>query len=158
MPGVLLDQVEQDPLQGRGIGARPAVAGFPDLVEIVGFDDGAGPSGLVEQAGQEAGQGLPGPGRPAAAGAIAPRIRDGAALEAPFEPAQLDVAQVLGQLQRRPAGREPAAAQLGGGQGLQLAGQLGSEVVQVAKEDLGARAGRSGRLGKRHRNGSPLLG
>jgi predicted RNA-binding Zn-ribbon protein involved in translation (DUF1610 family) len=158
VPGVLLEQVEQDPLQGRGVGAGPAVAGFADLAEIVGFDDGAGPPGLVEQVGHEAGQGLLGPGRPAAVGAVAPRVSDRAALEAPLEPAQLDIAQVLGQLQRRPAGREPAAAQLGGGQGLQLAGQPGPEVVQVAEEDLGARAGRGGRLGKRHGNGSPLLG
>jgi hypothetical protein len=158
VPGVLLEQVEQDPLQGRGVGAVPAVAGLADLIEIVGLHDGAGPPGLVEQVGHEAGQVLLGLGRPAAVGAVAPRVGDGAALEAPFEPAQLDVTQVLGQLQRRPAGWEPAAAQFGDGQGLQLAGQLGAEVVQVAEEDLGARAGRGGRLGKRYGYGEPSSG
>jgi hypothetical protein len=153
VPGVLLEQVEQDPFQGRGVGAVPALAGFPGRIEIVGLDDGAGPTGLVEQVGQEAGQGFLGPDGPAAIGVIGPWVGEGAALEAPLEPAQLDVAQVLGQLERCPAGRQPAAVQLGGGQGLQLAGQLGPEVVQVTQEDLGTRAGRSGRLGKRHGNG-----
>ena len=155
MPGVLLEQVEQDPLQGRGVGASPAVAGLPDLVETVGLHDGTGPPGLVEQVGHEAGQGLLRADGPAVAVAVAPRVGELAALEAPLEPAQLDVAQVLDQLQRRPAGRQPAAAQLGGGQGLQLASQLRPEVVQVAEEDLGARAGRGGRLGKRRGNGEP---
>jgi hypothetical protein len=158
VPGVLLDQVEQDPFQGRGVGAVPAVAGFPDLVEVVGLHDGAGPPGLIEQVGHEAGQGLLGSDRPAAISTIGPRVGDLAALEAPLEPAQLHVPQVLGQLERRPAGGEPAAAQLGGGQRLQLAGQPGPEIVQVADEDLGARAGRSGRLGKRHGDGSALPG
>jgi hypothetical protein len=85
------------------------------LVEVVGFDDGAGPAGLVGQAGQEAGQGLVGLDRPAAVLAVGPGVGEVSALEAPLEPAQLDVAQVLEQLQRRPAGRQPAAAQLVGG-------------------------------------------
>ena len=158
MPGVLLEQVQQDPLQGRGVGTGPAVAGFPGFVETVGFDDGAGPPGLIEQVGHEAGQGLPRADGPAVAIAVTPRVGELAAFEAPLEPAQLDVAQVLDQLQRRPAGRQPATAQFGGGQRLQLGGQPGPEVVQVAEEDLGARAGRGGRLGERHGNGWPLLG
>ena len=148
VPGVLLEQVEQDPVQGRRVGAAPAVAGLADLVQVVGLDDGAGPPGLVVQVGQQARQGLPGSDVPAAVLGIGPRVGEGAALEAPLEPAQLDVAQVFGQLQRRPAGGQPAAGQLGGGQRLQLGGQPGPEVVQVAEEDLGARAGRDGRLGK----------
>jgi hypothetical protein len=115
VPGVLLEQVEQDPLQGGRVGAVPAVTGLAHLVEVVGFDDGAGPAGLVGQAGQEAGQGLAGTDRPAAVLAVGPGVGEVAALEAPLEPAQLDVAQVLEQLQRRPAGRQPAAAQLVGG-------------------------------------------
>jgi hypothetical protein len=116
VPGVLLEQVEQDPFQGRRVGTVvPAVAGLAGLVEIVGLDDRSGPRGLVAQAGQEAGQGLLGPDRPAAVLVIGPRVGEVAALETPLEPAQLDVAQVLEQLQRRPAGRQPAAAQLVGG-------------------------------------------
>jgi hypothetical protein len=130
--------MEQDPFQGRRVGAVPAVTGLADLVQVVGLDDGAGPPGLVVQVGQQARQGLPGSDVPAAVLGIGPRVGEGAALEAPLEPAQLDVAQVLGQLQRRPAGRQPAAGQLGGGQRLQLGGQPGPEVVQVAEEDLGA--------------------
>jgi hypothetical protein len=153
VPGVLLDQVEQDPFQGGRVGVAPAVAGLADLVQVVGLDDGPGPRGLLVQAGQQGLAGLPGRDMPAAVLVIGPRVGDGAALEAPLEPAQLDVAQVLGQFQRRPAGRQPAAGQLGGGQRLQLGGQPGAEVVQVAEEDLGARAGRGGRLGKGHGDG-----
>jgi hypothetical protein len=150
MPGVLLEQVKQDPLQGGGVGAVPAVAGLAHVTEIVGLDDGAGCAGLVAQAGQQGRQGVLRSERPAAVHGVGPGVGEVAALEAPLEPAQLDVAQVLEQFQRRPAGRQPAAAQLGGGQGLQLAGQPVAEEVQVAQEDLGTRAGRGGRLGKRH--------
>jgi hypothetical protein len=152
VPGVLLDQVEKDPFQGRRVGAAPAVAGLTLLVQVVGLDDGAGPPGLVVQVGQQARQRLLGSDVPAAVFLIGPRVGEGTALEAPLEPAQLDVVQVLGQLNRRPAGRQPAAGQFGGGQRLQLVGQPGAEVVQVAKEDLGARADRGGRLGKGHGN------
>ena len=158
MPGVLLEQVEQDPFQGGRVGAVPALAGFPYVVQVVGLDDGPGPPGLIQQVSQQAGQGLLGADVPPAALAVGPRIADvAAALEAPLEPAQLDVAQVLGQLERRPAGRQPAAAQLGGGQGLELAGQPGPEVIQVAEEDLGARTRRGGGLGKRLGNADPSL-
>jgi hypothetical protein len=107
--------VEQDPLQGGRIRAVPAFAGLAHLVEVVGFDDRAGPLGLVVQAGQEAGQGLVGTDCPAAVLVVGPGVGEVTALEAPLEPAQLDVAQVLEQFQRRPAGRQPAAAQLLGG-------------------------------------------
>jgi hypothetical protein len=153
VPGVLLEQVEQDPFQRRRVGAAPAVAGLTPLVQVVRLDDDAGPPGLVVQVGQQAGQGLLGFDVPAALFLIGPRVGEGTALEAPLEPAQLDVAQVLGQLKRRPARRQPAAGQFGGGQRLQLVGQSVAEVVQVAEEDLGARAGRGGRLGKGHGNG-----
>ena len=115
VPGVLLEQVEQDPLQGRRVGADPAFTGLAHLGQIVGGDDGPAPRGLAGQVGQEAGQRLVRADGPAVAVAIAPRVADVAALESPLQPAQLDVAQVLGQLQRRPAGRESAAAEFGGG-------------------------------------------
>jgi hypothetical protein len=130
--------MEQDPFQGGRVGVAPAVARLAGLVQVVGFDDGPGARGLLVQAGQQGLAGLPGPDMPAAVLVIGPRVVEGAALEAPLQPAQLDVAQVLGQLQRRPAGGQPAAGQFGGGQGLQLGGQPGAEEVQVAEEDLGA--------------------
>jgi hypothetical protein len=152
VPGVLLEQVEQDTFQGRGVGAIPALAGLPDLVQIVGGHHGAGPPGLIAQVSQETGQGLLGTYLPAAVLLVGPRVGEVAALETPLEPAQLDMAQVLDQLERRPAGGQPAAAQLRGGQGGQLGGQPRPEVVKVAQEDVGPRGGRGGRLGKRRRN------
>jgi hypothetical protein len=157
VPGVLLEQVEQDSFQGGRVGAVPALAGLAHVVQVVGLDDGPGPPGLIQQVSQQGGQGLVRADMPPAALGVGPRIVDVAALEAPLEPAQLDVAQVLGQLERRPAGRQPAALQLGGGQGLELVGQPGPEVVQVAEEDLGARTRRRGGLGKRLGNADPSL-
>jgi hypothetical protein len=129
------------------------------LEQVVRLDDGPALAGLREQVIKQGGERLIGADGPAIAVAVTPRVADVTALEAPYEPAQLDVAQVLDQLERRPAGRQPAAAQLGGGQGPQLAGQLGPEVVQVSQEDLGARTRRDRRLGKRRLgNGLTLLG
>jgi hypothetical protein len=149
VPGVLLEQVEQDPFQGGRRGAVPAGAGLAHLGQVMGLHDGPGPARLVAQAGQQAGKGRIRRNVPAAAVPVAPWVADVAALEAPLQPAQLDVAQVLGQLERRPAGGQAAAAEFGGGQRLEPGGQLVPEVVQVAQEDLGARRGRGGRLGKR---------
>jgi hypothetical protein len=149
VPGVLLEQVEQDPLQGGRVGAVPAVAGLAHVGQVVGLDDGPAPRGLGGQVSQQAGQRLVRADGPAVAVGVGPWFADDAALEAPLQPAQLDVAQVLGQLERRPAGRQPAAAQFGGGQRLELADQPGPEVVQVAQEDLGARGDLGGRLRER---------
>ena len=41
VPGVLLHEVEQHPLERRGRLARPALARLADLVEVVALDDGA---------------------------------------------------------------------------------------------------------------------
>jgi hypothetical protein len=153
---VLLEQMEQYPLQGGRVRAVPAGTGLAGLGQVVGLDDGTGASGLVEQVGQEADQGVVRADVPAAVLVVAPRVGNGAALEAPLEPAQLDPAQVVDQLERRPAGRQPGAVQLGGGQRPELVGQPGPEVVQVAEEDLGARAGRGGRLGERYGDGGPF--
>ena len=84
MPGVLLEQVEQDPFQGGRRGAVPAGTGPAHIGQVVGLDDGPGPAGLVAQAGQEAGQGLVGTDMPAAVVLVAPRVTDVAALEAPL--------------------------------------------------------------------------
>jgi hypothetical protein len=95
VPGVLLEQVEQDPLQRGGVIAVPALARLSHLAEIVGLDDGPAAPGLLTQVIQEADEGLAGADVPAVALAVAPRLADVAALEAPLEPAELDVAQVL---------------------------------------------------------------
>ena len=120
VPGVLLQQVKQDPLESRGVRAVPAFAGLSHLVQVVGLDDGLAPRGLLAQAGQQGGERLVGIHPPAATFAVAPRVTDVTALEAPLQPAQFHVAQVLGQFERRPARRQPAAPQLVVGQRLEL--------------------------------------
>jgi hypothetical protein len=50
--GVLLEQVKQDPLQGRRVGAVPALTGLAHVIQVVGGDDGPAPLGLVAQVSQ----------------------------------------------------------------------------------------------------------
>lgn len=130
--------MEQDAFQGRGVGAVPAGAGLACFVQGVGLDDGVGAGGLITEVGEQAGWRVAGGQGPAVVGAVGPGVGQVLALEAPLEPAALDVAEVLEQLKRGPAGRQAGAAQLGGGQRLDLVGQAGAEVVEVAEEDLGA--------------------
>jgi len=152
--GVLLEQVEQHAFQGWRIGAVPALAGLPDLVEIMSRDDRATACRLLGELGQQRIQRFAGSDIPAPVTPIAPRIFDGAALEAPFKPAPLHMAQVLEQFQWGPSRRQRAGTQPGGGQLSQLGGQRGTEIVQVAEEDLGARVRGRGRFGERDRHGS----
>src|SRR6266536_5637094 len=49
MTGVLLEQVEQDALQGRRIGAVPPLARLADVGKVMGFDNGPGARGLGGQ-------------------------------------------------------------------------------------------------------------
>jgi hypothetical protein len=143
--GVLLDQVEQDPLEGGRVGAVPAGTGPAHLVEVVGGADDAAAFGLAAQVGEQRGRGfLVGDG-PAIAVAVGPWVADVAAFEAPLKPAPLDVAQVLEQLEGRPAGRQPGAPPLGCGQRLELDGEPGAEIAEVAQEDLSARIHGDGR-------------
>jgi hypothetical protein len=126
VPGVLLEQVEQDPLEGRRVGTVPALAQLAHLVERVGGDDGAAPRGLDVQPVQQRGGRLFGPDGPAALRAalvVSPRVAHVPALEAPLQPAQLDVAQVLDQFERRPARRQPTPPLLFFRQREQLGGQ-----------------------------------
>ena len=44
---VLLKQVEEDPLERRGVGSVPALTRLAQVIEAVGFDDGPGPRGLL---------------------------------------------------------------------------------------------------------------
>src|SRR6266498_1477626 len=44
--GVLLEQVKQDPLECRGVGPVPAVAGFADVSKVMGLDDGPAAASL----------------------------------------------------------------------------------------------------------------
>ena len=52
---VLLEQVEQHPLQGRRAGAVPAFTRLAHVVEVVGGDDGPAAVSLVTQRGQQDG-------------------------------------------------------------------------------------------------------
>jgi hypothetical protein len=149
VPGVLLHEVEQDPLEGGRVRAVPALAGLAHLVQRVSLDDGPAARGLRVQVGQQRGGRLVRADGPAAVLLVTPRIADVAALEAPLQPAQLDVAQVLDQFERRPAGWQPAAPLFPGRQRLHLGRQAGPEEVQVAQEDLGAGGGRGGGFGER---------
>src|SRR5690349_24932355 len=97
VPGVLLEQVEQDPLEGGRVGAVPPLTGLAHLVEPVRLDDGPAPRTLGAQVGQQRGGGFLRPDRPAVTLAVTPRVTDVASLETPFQPAQPDVAQVLDQ-------------------------------------------------------------
>jgi hypothetical protein len=51
VPGVLLKQVEQDPLEGGRVGAIPPLTGLAYLIELVGLDDGPASHGLGAQVG-----------------------------------------------------------------------------------------------------------
>src|ERR1700759_4319344 len=65
VPGVLLKQVEQDPLEGRRVGAVPPLAGLAYLIEPVRLDDGPAPRTLGAQVGEQRGGGLLQPDGPA---------------------------------------------------------------------------------------------
>ena len=51
VPGVLLEQVKQDPFQGGRVRAVPALARLPHLGQLVGLDDGPAAPGLFLQVG-----------------------------------------------------------------------------------------------------------
>src|SRR6476646_9777771 len=97
--------------------------------------------------------GTDGPAALPAALMVSPWIADVPALEAPLQPAQFDVAQVLDQFERRPARRQPAAPLFFFRQREHLRSQPRAEEVQVAEEDLGA--GTSGGGGFREGDGHP---
>src|SRR5690242_10367215 len=82
VPGVLLEQMEQDPLEGSRVRAVPPLTGLAYLVETVGLDDGPAPRALGVQVGQQRRGGLLRPDRPAVAVAVTPRVAD----VVPFEP------------------------------------------------------------------------
>jgi len=103
MPRVLLDQVEQDSLQSGRLRSVPPLPGPADLGKVVLFDDVPAPLGLSAQLRYQVSECLVVADVPAVVQAVGPRIGEGAAFEAPFEPAKLDVAQVLEQFDRCPA-------------------------------------------------------
>jgi hypothetical protein len=153
VPGVLLHEVEQDPLQRRGRLAGPAVARLAHLVEVVALDDGAAARCLGVQLGQQAVEGLVRPDVPAVIALVAPRVGHRAALEPPLQPPQLDVGEVLDKLKRRPPGRQATAAELLGGQLARLRRQPVAEELEVAAEYLGPGSGRVGRRRERNAHG-----
>jgi hypothetical protein len=144
--GVLLDQVEQDPLKYRGPGFVPPFARLADVSKIMGLHYGPAARRLGVQGRHKLLKRLIGGHIPAAIPVVAPRVGDRAAFEAPLQPPQLVMGNMLEQLDRRPAGRQPAAAQLAARQGFKLAHQPGAKVVEVPEEDLGARRHRNGGL------------
>jgi len=94
VPGVLLEQVEQHALQRGRLRARPALAGFADLGQLMALDDGRAARRLLGVRRQQVVQGLARRDVPAAVALVAPRVADRAAFEAPLQPAPLHVGQV----------------------------------------------------------------
>jgi hypothetical protein len=82
--------------------------------------------------------GLVGADVPPVIAGIGPHVGNVTAREAPVEPAHLHVAEVLEQIDRCPAGRQPAAANLVGGQAAHLVYQPVAEEIEVSQKDLGA--------------------
>jgi len=143
--GVLLNQVEQDALEGCGWPTLPARARPSDVRQLVGLHHQAATCALRLEGVHEVSQALIAGDVPTFVPGVAPRLRDRLALEALHQPAELDIGQVLEQLQRRPSGRKPARSQLVVPQPLKLADHDRAEVVEVAEEDLRARGTRIGR-------------
>src|SRR3984957_6853312 len=136
VPGVLLDEVEQDPLERRGRLARPALARLADLVEVVARDDRGAARCLGVELGQQAVEGLVRPDVPAVIALVAPRGGHRAAPEPPLQPPQLDVAEVLDQLKRCPTGRQATMAELLGREPAGLGGEPVTEELEIAAEYL----------------------
>ena len=147
--GVLLHQVEQHAFEGRGVGTFPTRSWPSRLGQVMSHDDGPAALALSSQRGHQLFQRLSFGDVPPVAAPVAPRVGDRATFEAPLEPAQLDIREVLEQLQRRPPRRQRTLSLRGLGQPLDLADDAGSEVVQVSEEHVGA--GRNGtcRFGER---------
>ena len=120
MAGVLLDQVEQDPLEGCRAGSIPSVAGLTRVSQVVGLDDRPASGGLDVQRCGQLNNSLVG-GLPPSVLDVGPRPGDIASFEPPFQPAELGLDQVLEQLDRRPPGRQSAAPQLIVRQAVELA-------------------------------------
>jgi hypothetical protein len=104
--------VEQDPLECRGLGSVPPLAWLAGVSKVMGFHDGPAACGLGVQCCYQLAECLAGGDVPAAVPVVGPGVADVAAFEAPFQPAQLVMGKMLEQLDRRPAGRQPAAPQL----------------------------------------------
>jgi hypothetical protein len=102
VPGVLLDEVDENPLESGRCGAVPASSWSTDAGQVVSLDDGPATVGLGLECSDETFGGLFRFDVPPVGSSIAPRILDLTALEAPLEPAQLDEGEVLDQFPRGP--------------------------------------------------------
>src|SRR6204780_3599645 len=128
--------MEQDPIKCRGPGFVPPVARLADVSKVMGFHDGPAACRLSVQRRHKLLKRLVGAPIPAAIPGVAPWLGDRAAFEAPLQPPQLVMGNMLEQLDRRPAGRQPTAAQLAARQGFKLAHQPGPKIIEVPEEDL----------------------
>ena len=131
MPRVLLDEVQEHPFEGGRWLTLPAGAGLTDIVQTVRLDDRVAASSLRAEGGEEVVERLRVSDEPAPVAAVGPRLGNDRTLESPFEPALLDMRQVLQELNRCPAGRDACDPLLVDGDAFDLAGDLVAEVVEI---------------------------
>ncbi len=98
-----LEQVEQDALEGRWVGALPALTRPPHVAQLVRPHNRGGNAPLPLQSTHQIRRVLGVGDVPATVLRISPGLRDRLAFKPPHEPAPLDVRQVLHELEDRPA-------------------------------------------------------
>src|SRR4051794_26581357 len=103
MAGVLLEQVEQDPLERRWLGTVPAGAGPADRGQVVALYHGPGASGPGPERRNELLGWLVGRDVPTAVALVPPRLGDLPTLEPPLQPAHLHEREVPDELEGCPA-------------------------------------------------------
>jgi len=102
------DQVEQDPLKCRRPGCVPPIARLANVSKVMGFHDGPAACRLSVQRRHKLFERLAGSHVPAAIPVLAPRVGDRAAFEAPLQPAQL----VMGNMLSSSIGVQPDGSRL----------------------------------------------
>ena len=136
----------------RGL-TLPPLSVDTDLLEGVRLDDGPSAYAACGQGGHDVGRRLTRVDVPAAVLVVSPRVRYLLALEAPLEPAHLDEGQVLGELERRPSGRQLTPPEGVLREPRELVDQGGSEEVEIGEEHLTARVEHGRGRGKRDTHG-----
>lgn len=145
--GVLLHDVEKDPLQVRCIRLiHEATSGTGTLVQPMRLDDGARAFPLGYQASKQWLRILIGR-EPAVPVRVAPRLSNVRAYESPLEPPTLHERQVIDEATRRPPRRDDGPLELRPGEIAGLGPYLRAKEIQIAKQQRAQVVAR-GRLGE----------